>query len=241
MCNTRDKEAFGSGGWRPYFGKRLWDTRAVSMLVGTLFPATASVAANELLAELKAQYASAMAMLEQAAKDAVGCPSLRYVPAYLFFTKRAGSWQPLRPDAVQPVAEIVIMHMQHQSCFALVHTDSFLCNTQPLARTVVCKPAQLCIAMLVAASSQYCIDPHSGFCPSNWCSQGDDLKSALERMFNDLIAGAESGTLKAPVIDKKTFGIKGAIIRVSCSNQAAGFKLPSEGYYQLAFAYRINA
>jgi hypothetical protein len=59
-------------------------------------------------------------------------------------------------------------------------------------------------------------------------------------MFDTIIRGATSGNLQSPVIDKSTFGLKGAILQVSCSNKAAGFKLPSEGYYQLAFAYRIK-
>lgn len=72
------------------------------------------------------------------------------------------------------------------------------------------------------------------------CTQGDDLQAALTRMLDTIMRGATSGNLMAPEIDKSTFGLKGAIIHVPCSNKAAGFKLPSEGYYQLAFAYRIK-
>jgi hypothetical protein len=71
VCNNREKEAFGGGGWHPYFGKRLWQGRGAAMLVGSLFPATAGVAANEIMGELRAQYGTALALLEQAAQDAV--------------------------------------------------------------------------------------------------------------------------------------------------------------------------
>jgi hypothetical protein len=76
ICNTDAvKAGFKEGGWdRAYFGRALWDTRGVAMVAATLFPATSAVAAQELLSELRAQYQSAMLMLEKAAKDAVRKP-----------------------------------------------------------------------------------------------------------------------------------------------------------------------
>lgn len=102
VCNNREKEAFGSGGWHPYFGKRLWDSRSVAMLVGSLFPATAGVAANELMGELKAQYGTAMALLEQAAQDAVGtmsqCVCLYDNVCKGFATVQIAAWVAVRPS-----------------------------------------------------------------------------------------------------------------------------------------------
>lgn len=62
----------------------------------------------------------------------------------------------------------------------------------------------------------------------------------MEQLLNDVITNALAGRLVMPDIDKDTFGIEAAIIRVPCSNQAAGFTLPSEGYFQLDFAWRIK-
>jgi hypothetical protein len=62
---------FSQGGWNAYYGKRLWQSRGVAMLVGSVIPATSAVAVEELYAEMAAQYQSAMDMLDKAAKDAV--------------------------------------------------------------------------------------------------------------------------------------------------------------------------
>lgn len=70
--------------------------------------------------------------------------------------------------------------------------------------------------------------------------QGEDLQTVMEEVFDDIITNALAGRLVMPEIDEDTFGIKAAIVRVPCSNEVAGFKLPAEGYFQLAFAYRIK-
>jgi hypothetical protein len=51
---------------------------------------------------------------------------------------------------------------------------------------------------------------------------------------------ALAGRITMPVIDRTTFGLKGTVLRVGCSTRAAGIRLPAEGYYQFAFAYRIK-
>jgi hypothetical protein len=56
-----------------------------------------------------------------------------------------------------------------------------------------------------------------------------------------MMTSAAAGRLTAPIIDARdTFGIKGAILRIECSSNAAGIKLPAEGRFQLALAYWIK-
>jgi hypothetical protein len=62
----------------------------------------------------------------------------------------------------------------------------------------------------------------------------------MQRMLVELTNNAVQGRLVFPNIEKDTFGIKAAVITVSCGQTAAGVRLPAEGYYQLAFAYRIK-
>jgi len=72
VCNTDAKRAaFRAGGWNAYFGKRLWDSRSVTMLVGSLFPATSAAATREIYSEIKGQSEAMFDMLERAARDAV--------------------------------------------------------------------------------------------------------------------------------------------------------------------------
>lgn len=70
--------------------------------------------------------------------------------------------------------------------------------------------------------------------------QGADLQAMLEQVFQQFIEGALAGRLAVPQIEHDTFGVKVNIIRVECSSQAAGIKLPAEGYFQIALAYRIR-
>jgi hypothetical protein len=71
ICDNKAKINFGGGDWHPYFGKRLWETRGYGLLVASVVPATSAAAIQELMNELRAQYASIINMLEQAARDAV--------------------------------------------------------------------------------------------------------------------------------------------------------------------------
>lgn len=71
ICNNAEKDTFGGGGWRAYYGKRAWDSRSVSLLVGLIIPATSAEAFTELMNELNAQKDMAIAVLQKAANEAV--------------------------------------------------------------------------------------------------------------------------------------------------------------------------
>ncbi|KIY98685.1 hypothetical protein MNEG_9279 [Monoraphidium neglectum] len=71
ICDTDErKAAFSAGGWRGYYGKRLWDSRSVALLVGSVIPATSAAAVSEILSEMKSQYSTAMSLLDKAVEDA---------------------------------------------------------------------------------------------------------------------------------------------------------------------------
>lgn len=63
----------------------------------------------------------------------------------------------------------------------------------------------------------------------------------MQGLLQDIIDAITSRQeVVAPEIDKSTFGVKGTIMHVTCANKAGGMKLPAEGYFQLAFAFRIK-
>ena len=62
----------------------------------------------------------------------------------------------------------------------------------------------------------------------------------MQNVLQEMIDNAQRGVVSVPTIDKSTFGLKGTIMRVDCSSAAAGVKLPAEGFFQLAFAFRIK-
>lgn len=62
----------------------------------------------------------------------------------------------------------------------------------------------------------------------------------MQNVLQDMINSALAGTVSVPTVERDTFGIKGTIMRADCSSSAAGIKLPSEGFFQLAFAFRIK-
>lgn len=59
-------------------------------------------------------------------------------------------------------------------------------------------------------------------------------------MIANIKNSALRGVFVYPKIDRDTFGLKAAILEVTCSTTAAGIKLPAEGYYQVAIAYRTK-
>ena len=67
-------------------------------------------------------------------------------------------------------------------------------------------------------------------------AQGNDLK----QMFANVVNAVMADPFSVPEYDKPTFGIKATVLRVNCNNKAAGIRLPSEGYLQFAFAYKIK-
>lgn len=73
FCQTDAvKAAFTSGGWdQAYFGKRLWDSKSVAMVVKALIPATSAEAVREIIEELRTQANGLLDMMQKAADDAV--------------------------------------------------------------------------------------------------------------------------------------------------------------------------
>lgn len=72
--------------------------------------------------------------------------------------------------------------------------------------------------------------------PLSTRTQVDDL---IEK-FGKLIQAIINDPFSTPKIDGPTFGLKAAVLHISCNNEAAGIKLPSEGYSQFAFAYKVK-
>ncbi|GBG00597.1 hypothetical protein Rsub_13407 [Raphidocelis subcapitata] len=107
--------------------------------------------------------------------------------------------------------------------------------------------AAMAVGSIVPATSGLAINEFYSELKAQTNSVMDQLEQAasdagdnIKEMFTSLITALIEDPTSDQAFDEPTFGMKATILHIACNNEAAGIKLPSEGYSQFAFAYKIK-